>query len=87
MMHKATTRPVWLKVWQSTYQASMMSSLMAMQATVEMLVARKAGVALTIQQLRAATVYTVTYDEESDRQLHEVFAPFGITYQPAEVPE
>ena len=50
-------------------------------------VARRAGVALTIQQLRNAAVYAVTYDEQSDRHLHEVFAPFGITYQPAEVPE
>jgi hypothetical protein len=56
---------------------------MAMHRAVEMHVARTAGVALTIQQLRQAAVYTVRYDEESDRQLHEVFAPFGIPYQQA----
>jgi hypothetical protein len=83
MMHRTTTPPVWLKVWQSTHQAAEISSVMAMLAAVEMLVARKTGVALTIQQLRAARVYTVTYDEEDGRHLHEVFAPFGIPYQPA----
>ena len=87
MMHEATTTPLWLKVWQSARQASVMPSVMAMQKAVEMHVARKAGVARTIRQLRDAAVYTVTYDEQSDRHLHEVFAPFGITYQPADVPE
>jgi len=87
MMHDVTTLPVWVKVWQSARQASVMSSAMAMHKYVEMHVARRAGVALTIQQLRNAAVYTVTNDEQSDRHLHEVFAPFGITYQPAEVPE
>ncbi|NEA30568.1 hypothetical protein [Streptomyces sp. SID13031] len=82
MLHQATTRPVWLKFSQSAPQASTMPSAMAMLISVEMIVARKAGVALTIQQLREAAVYTVTYDEQSDRYLHEVFAPFGITYQP-----
>lgn len=82
MLHQATTRPVWLKFSQSVPQASLMPSAMAMLSSVEMLVARKAGVALTIQQLREAEVYTVTYDEQSNRYLHEVFAPFGITYRP-----
>jgi len=81
-LHQATTRPIWLKFSQSAPQASMMPSAMAMLISVEMLVARKAGVSLTIQQLREAEVYTVTYDEQSGRYLHEVFAPFGITYQP-----
>jgi hypothetical protein len=81
--HQATTRPVWLKLSQSVPQASVMPSAMAMLISVEMLVAGKAGVTLTIQQLREAEVYTVTYDDQSDRYLHEVFAPFGITYQPA----
>lgn len=79
-----STRPIWLKFWQSAGQASDIPCVMAMQVSVEMYVARRAGVALTIQQLRAASVYTVTYDEHSDRHLHEVFAPFGIPYQPAE---
>jgi hypothetical protein len=83
MMPEATTRPVWLRIWQSARQASEMPSVVAMNTTVEMHVARKAGVALTIRQLRRAGVYTVRYDEESDRQLHEVFAPFGIPYQQA----
>ncbi|MGW6196920.1 hypothetical protein ACWF0M_12305 [Kribbella sp. NPDC055110] len=56
---------------------------MAIHRSVEMHVAREAGVALTIQQLRQADVYTVRYDEESDRLLHEVFAPYGIPYQQA----
>jgi hypothetical protein len=60
-----------------------MPSIIAMHKAVEMHVARKAGVTLTIQELRQAAVYTVRYDEESDRQLHEVFAPFGIPYQQA----
>lgn len=80
-MPEAMTRPVWLKFWQSGRQAATMPSVIAMQKSVEMLVARRAGVALTMRQLRAAGVYTVTYDEPTDRHLHEVFAPFGITYQ------
>ncbi|WP_132192475.1 MULTISPECIES: hypothetical protein [Kribbella] len=86
MMREATTRPVWLRVWQSAQQASAMRTVVAMQKAVEMHIAEKAGVTLTIRQLRDAAVYTVTYDEENDRELHEVFAPFGITYQPAEAP-
>ena len=82
-MPEATTRPVWLRIWQSARQASEMPAVVAMHAAVEMHVARKAGVALTVRQLRQAGVYTVWYDEESDRQLHEVFAPFGIPYQQA----
>jgi hypothetical protein len=82
-LHQATTRPIWLKFSQSAPQASMMPSAMAMLISVEMLVAGKAGVPLTIQQLREAEVYTVTYDDQSNSYLHEVFAPFGITYQPA----
>jgi hypothetical protein len=77
------TGPLWLRIWQSCRQGSAMPSLTAMHRSVEMHVARKAGVALTIQQLRQANVYTVRYDEESDRLLHEVFAPFGIPYQQA----
>jgi hypothetical protein len=80
-----TTPPVWFKVSQSMYQAEEISSVMAMLTTVEMLVVRKTGVALTIQQLRAAGVYTVKYDDERDRHLHEVFAPCGIPYQPADL--
>ena len=83
MMPEATTRPVWLRIWQSARQASELASVIAMHTAVEMHVARKAGVALTIRQLRQAGVYTVRYDEESDRQLYEVFAPFGIPYQHA----
>ncbi|MEV0800713.1 MULTISPECIES: hypothetical protein [unclassified Kribbella] len=60
-----------------------MPSAIAIHRSVEMHVARTAGVALTIQQLRQAAVYTVRYDEESDRMLHEVFAPYGIPYQRA----
>jgi hypothetical protein len=82
-MSEAMTRPVWLRIWQSARQASEMPSVIAMHMAVEMHVARKAGVALTIRQLRQAGVYTVRYDEESDRQLYEVFAPFGIPYQHA----
>lgn len=78
-----TSRPVWLRIWQSPRQGSVMSSVMAMHRSVEMHVARKAGVALTIQQLRQAEVYTIRYDEESDRLLHEVFAPDGIPYRQA----
>jgi len=77
------TRPVWLRLWQSLRQGSVMPSVMAMHRSIEMHVAHKAGVALTIQQLREAEVYTVRYDEESDRMLHEVFAPYGIPYQHA----
>jgi hypothetical protein len=80
-MRDDTTRPVWLRIWQSARNGSVMPSVMAMHRAVEMHVARKAGVALTIQQLRQAAVYTVRYDEESDRLLHEVFAPYGIPYQ------
>jgi hypothetical protein len=83
MTHGSTTPPVWFKVWQSMHQAGELSSAMAMLTTVEMLVARKTGVALTIQQLRAVSVYTVKYDDQSDRHLHEVFAPYGIPYQQA----
>ena len=86
MVPEATTPPLWLKVWQSTRQAGAMPSVIAMQKTIEMHVVHKAGVALTIRQLRDAAVYTVTYDEQSDRHLHEVFAPFGITYQPPHTP-
>ena len=82
-----STEPIWLKFWQSAGQASDIPCVMAMQVSVEMHVARRSGVALTIQQLRAAAVYTVTYDEQSDRHLHEVFAPFGIPYQPSELLE
>ena len=82
-MSEDMTRPVWLKIWQSPRQGSVMPSVMAMHRSVELHVARKAGVALTIQQLRQAAVYTVRYDEESDRLLHEVFAPYGIPYQEA----
>lgn len=77
----ATTRPVWLKLCQSAAHASTMSCVMAMHRSVEMYVARTAGVALTIQQLRDAAVYSVTYDEQTDRHVYEVFAPFGITYR------
>ena len=77
------TRPVWLKIWQSSRQGSVMPSVVAIHRSVELHVARTAGVALTIQQLRRAEVYTVRYDEESDRLLHEVFAPYGIPYQQA----
>jgi hypothetical protein len=77
------TRPVWLRLWQSLRQGSVMPSVMAMHRSIEMHVAHKAGVALTIQQLREAEVYTVRYDEESDRMLHEVFAPYGIPYHQA----
>ena len=85
-MPLATTRPVWLKICQSAGQASMVSCVIAMHRSVEMYVARKAGVALTIQQLREAAVYSVTYDEQTDRHVYEVFAPFGITYRPTVVP-
>ncbi len=77
------TRPVWLKIWQSVRQGSVMPSAIAIHVSVELHVARKAGVALTIQQLRRAEVYSVRYDEESDRVLHEVFAPYGIPYEQA----
>lgn len=60
-----------------------MPSAMAMYRSVELHVAHKAGVALTIQELRRADVYTVRYDEESGRLLHEVFAPYGIPYRQA----
>lgn len=86
MMREATTRPIWLRLWQSAQQASDMATVVAMQKAVELHIAEKAGIALTIRQLRDAAVYTVTYDEETDRHLHEVFAPFGITYQPAQAP-
>ena len=82
-MRADATQPIWLRIWQSPRQGSEMPSVMAMQRSVEMHVARTAGIALTIQQLRQAKVYTVRYDEESDRVLHEVFAPYGIPYQPA----
>ncbi|WP_132213189.1 hypothetical protein [Kribbella steppae] len=82
MMPVATTRPVWLKFSQTAGQASLVPCVMAMHRSVEMHVARRAGVALTIQQLREAAVYSVTYDESVGRHVHEVFAPFGITYQP-----
>jgi hypothetical protein len=82
-----STEPIWLKFWQSAGQAADIPCVMAMQVSVEMHVAGRSGVALTIQQLRAAAVYTVTYDEQSDRHLHEVFAPFGIPYQPADLLE
>jgi len=85
MTSEATTRPVWLKIWQSQRQGSVMPSALAIHRSVELHVASTAGVALTIQQLRQAEVYTVRYDEESDRLLHEVFAPYGIPYrQPTE---
>ena len=83
MRPEAMTRPVWLRLWQSPRQGSVMPSAMAMHRSVELLVTRKAGVALTVQQLRHAAVYTVRYDEESDRLLHEVFAPYGIPYRQA----
>jgi hypothetical protein len=86
-MPEAMTGPVWLKFWQSGQQASTMATVIAMQESVEMLVARRAGVALTMRQLREAGVYTITYDEPTDRHLHEVFAPFGITYQQDSGPE
>lgn len=80
---EATTRPVWLKIWQSSRQGSVLPSALAIHRSVEMQVASEAGVALTIRQLRQAAVYTVRYDEESDRLLHEVFAPYGIPYRQA----
>jgi hypothetical protein len=82
-MKQDMTRPLWLRIWQSPRQGSLMPSLIAMHRSVEQHVARKAGVALTIQELRQANVYTVRYDEESDRMLHEVFAPYGIPYRQA----
>ena len=85
LMPVATTRPVWLRFCQSAAQASTVVGIVAMHRSVEMCVARMAGVSLTVQQLREAAVYSVTYDEESDRHVYEVFAPFGITYQPAAV--
>ncbi|MDX6260045.1 MAG: hypothetical protein QOH84_1733 [Kribbellaceae bacterium] len=87
MMLEATTPPVWLKCWQSSRQAAAMPTALAMQRSVELQVAKLAGVALTIRQLRQAGVYTVTYDEQTDRHLHEVFAPYGITHQPARLPD
>ena len=87
MMPEATTPPVWLKFWQSARQAAAMPTALAMQRSVELQVTKLAGVALTIRQLRRAGVYTVTYDERSDRHLHEVFAPYGITHQPAQLPD
>jgi hypothetical protein len=76
------TGPLWLRIWQSSRQGSLMPSLLAMHRSVELHVARTTGVALTIQQLRRAGVYTVRYDEDSDRLLHEVFAPYGIPRRP-----
>jgi hypothetical protein len=87
MMPEATTPPVWLKLWQSARQAAAMPTALAMQRSVELQVAKLAGVELTIRQLRQAGVYTVTYDEQSDRHLHEVFAPYGILHQPAQLPD
>ena len=83
MMAEATTRPVWLRIWQSQRQGSVMPSAIAIHRSVEQHVAHTAGVALTIQQLRQAAVYTVRYDEDSGRLLHEVFAPYGIPYRQA----
>ncbi|MGW6281310.1 hypothetical protein [Kribbella sp. NPDC055071] len=60
-----------------------MPSAMAIHVSVELHVAHKSGVPLTIQQLRKAGVYSVRYDEDSDRMLHEVFAPYGIPYRQA----
>jgi hypothetical protein len=82
-MSENLTRPVWLKIWQTARQGSVMPSAIAIYRSVEQHVALMAGVALTIQQLRRADVYTVRYDEHSDRVLHEVFAPYGIPYQQA----
>ncbi|TCN35484.1 hypothetical protein EV644_11546 [Kribbella orskensis] len=64
--------PVGWPLWVALLAAA---TIVAMHRAVEIHVARTAGVALTIQQMRQTAVYTVRYDEESDRLLHEVFAP------------
>jgi hypothetical protein len=77
---QATTVATWLKVSVQS-QHDGMADLMATHRAIEMLVEEKVGIPLTIAQLRDAGVYEVRYDEESDRYLHEVFAPFGIDFE------
>ena len=77
---QATTAAVWVKLWVQP-ERTRVADLIITHRTIEMLVEEKVSHPLTIAQLRDAGVYEVTYDEQSGRYLHEVFAPFGIDFE------